>query len=373
MANTKIPSELIPDDAITSAKIADDAVHTAKIADDAITSALIADDAVTTAAIADNAVTTAAIADDSVHTAKIADGAITHSKTTFISSDRIKLPHGTSDPASPAEGHMYWDSDASSLKVYNSEVWKEIGVTGAIGSAGNPATSATEIKNAGLSDGTYYFNVAGESFQSYVITRYSEAAYIKVVQWYNGFDANQSGAVNLDSGWVQEQHPTTYNGKLSDTVINHIESQSPEHALFQVGIYTGDNLFNNGAGTGRISMSGGWGSYTWRDGNYEIGAHEKWLDLTSDGTWNYGGSYLNDARAICSHGGGTLVFWADHNYYGSWITSAAPATDLATCFSVKSTHFGTNLHWMSGLSATSGGNILWGSNDASSACMYMEF
>ena len=320
----------------------------------------------------DDSVTTSKIADGAVHTAKIADGAITHSKTTFITSDRIKLPTGTSDPSSPTEGDAYWDTAADSIKVYTSTNWKEIG--GAIGSLGNPATSATEIKNAGKPDGVYYYNIGGETFQSYTITRYDEAAYIKVVQWYNGFNADQSGAVNLESGWVQEQHPTTYNGKLSDAVINQIESQGPEHVLFQVGLYTGDNLFNNRVGTGRISMIGGWGAHTWRDGNYEISyTHQKWLDMTSDGTWDYGASYTNDTRSLCAHSSGTRVFWADHNYNGNYITTAAPVSSLATCFSCKSTHFGTNLHWMSGLSTQSGGDLLWGFDSSSSACMYMEF
>ena len=62
MAHTKITSDVIADDAVT----------TAKIADDAITSALIADDAVVTAAIADDAITSALIADDAVGVDQIA-------------------------------------------------------------------------------------------------------------------------------------------------------------------------------------------------------------------------------------------------------------------------------------------------------------
>ena len=62
MAHTKITSDVIADDAVT----------TAKIADDAITSALIADDAVLTAAIADDAITSALIADDAVGADQIA-------------------------------------------------------------------------------------------------------------------------------------------------------------------------------------------------------------------------------------------------------------------------------------------------------------
>ena len=66
MANTKITSRVIADDAVT----------TAAIADDAITSATIADDAVVTASIADDAITSALIADDAVGAAQIAANAL---------------------------------------------------------------------------------------------------------------------------------------------------------------------------------------------------------------------------------------------------------------------------------------------------------
>ena len=52
MANTKITSRVIADDAVTTAAIADDAVVTVSIADDAITSALVADNAIGIPALA---------------------------------------------------------------------------------------------------------------------------------------------------------------------------------------------------------------------------------------------------------------------------------------------------------------------------------
>ena len=58
MANTVIPSELIADDAIATAKIADDAVNADKLASNAVVTASIVDDAVTGAKI-ENAVTIA--------------------------------------------------------------------------------------------------------------------------------------------------------------------------------------------------------------------------------------------------------------------------------------------------------------------------
>ena len=54
MANTKITSRVIADDAVTTAAIADDAITSALIADDAVVTASIADDAITSAKLDTN-------------------------------------------------------------------------------------------------------------------------------------------------------------------------------------------------------------------------------------------------------------------------------------------------------------------------------
>ena len=73
MANTKIPSELIADDAIATAKIADDAVNADKLASNAVVTASIVDDAVTGAKI-ENAVTIATSVTTPLVDAAIVDG-----------------------------------------------------------------------------------------------------------------------------------------------------------------------------------------------------------------------------------------------------------------------------------------------------------
>ena len=67
-------------DAVTTSKIVDDAVTSAKISANAVTSTQIAADAVVPAKIVDNAVTSAKIAADAVTSAKIADDAVTYGK-----------------------------------------------------------------------------------------------------------------------------------------------------------------------------------------------------------------------------------------------------------------------------------------------------
>ena len=80
MANTTIPSELIADGSVVTAKIANDAVDADKLASNAVVTASIADDAVTLAKMAANSVDSDQYVDGSIDTIHIADGAITSAK-----------------------------------------------------------------------------------------------------------------------------------------------------------------------------------------------------------------------------------------------------------------------------------------------------
>ena len=80
MANTTIPSELIADGSVVTAKIANDAVDADKLASNAVVTASIADDAVTLAKMAANSVDSDQYVDGSIDTIHIADGAVTSAK-----------------------------------------------------------------------------------------------------------------------------------------------------------------------------------------------------------------------------------------------------------------------------------------------------
>jgi len=71
MPISRIKTDGIQDDAITSAKIGDTNVATADIANSSVTAAKLAADAVTSAKLADDAVTSAKLADDAVTSAKL--------------------------------------------------------------------------------------------------------------------------------------------------------------------------------------------------------------------------------------------------------------------------------------------------------------
>ena len=76
MANTKITSRVIADDAVGADQLASNAVVTASMADDAVTQAKIANDAVGADQLASSAVVTASIVDDAVNADKLAANAV---------------------------------------------------------------------------------------------------------------------------------------------------------------------------------------------------------------------------------------------------------------------------------------------------------
>jgi hypothetical protein len=132
MANTKITSGVIADDAVLTANITDANVTTAKIAADAVTSAKVADDAINSehlaadsidaehyaagsvdaTAIASNAVTTAKINDDAVTTAKIADAQIT---TALMADDSITAAKLANDIAISTTGNLTISSSGQAI------------------------------------------------------------------------------------------------------------------------------------------------------------------------------------------------------------------------------------------------------------------
>ena len=95
MAITRVTTDGITDNAVSTAKIGANAVDTTKIGADVIVADDIAANAITVAEISDGAVSTAKIADDAISTVKIADLGVTHAKlhnTMDLSSKTVTLP-----------------------------------------------------------------------------------------------------------------------------------------------------------------------------------------------------------------------------------------------------------------------------------------
>ena len=124
MANTKITSRVIADDAVTTAAIADDAITSALIADNAVTTAAIADDAITADHIAEDAVTATQLAPDSVTSSKIADNPV------LSGTGSITIPKGTTaQKPTGATGMIRYNTDDAVLEGYVDGNWMNIKTT----------------------------------------------------------------------------------------------------------------------------------------------------------------------------------------------------------------------------------------------------
>ena len=88
--------------------------------------------------------------------------------TVFNDTGYIQLPSGTTAqrPASPANGMIRFNSSLPGLEGYINGAWVTIG--GTLGSQSNPATSATQLKNAGITtNGVYYYTLSSGTVPLY--------------------------------------------------------------------------------------------------------------------------------------------------------------------------------------------------------------
>ena len=88
--------------------------------------------------------------------------------TTVNDTGFLTLPVGTTAqrPASPANGMIRYNSTTSTIEAYAAGNWITLGST--LGSQGNPATSATQLKNAGIStNGVYYYTLSSGTVPLY--------------------------------------------------------------------------------------------------------------------------------------------------------------------------------------------------------------
>ena len=128
MAITRVTTDGITDNAVSTAKIGANAVDTTKIGTDVI----VADD------IADNAITVAQIQDGAITAAKIADNTITGAKlNSTISGNRsmsgdvtlsgtVRMPVAASDPGSGVAGQIYYNTTSNVLKFYTGSAWEAL-------------------------------------------------------------------------------------------------------------------------------------------------------------------------------------------------------------------------------------------------------
>lgn len=132
---TRVQTDTLDDLSVSTNKIINLSVTTPKLGDNAVTAAKIApggiiDSNIQNGAITEpklyqvsgsEAVTTPTMRDGAVTSPKLADGAATTSKIDIS---------GATDPVSPVEGQVFYNTAQSTFKTYNGTNWKESGDAG---------------------------------------------------------------------------------------------------------------------------------------------------------------------------------------------------------------------------------------------------
>ena len=183
---------------------------------------------------------------------------------TTLHGDRIAIPTSASNPSSPAEGHMYYNSTDGTIKFYDGTIWISTNLIPIINSVGGTIYSGTQT--------TVTLNV-------------SKTTDDVDIQWKEGSTllATTTGA-SVSSGSISVSVPSQVYGQsqgdtISATVINADGTAS------NTGQWTVQELPTGGS----INTYSGYRSHT----------------FTSSGTFNTNGaSFSVDALIVAGGGGG---------------------------------------------------------------------
>jgi|688.fasta_scaffold116270_3 hypothetical protein len=88
--------------------------------------------------------------------------------TTINDTGYLQVPSGTTAqrPASPVNGMIRYNTTTNALEGYAAGSW--VNILGQLGTQGNPATSATQLKNAGITtNGVYYYTLSSGTVPLY--------------------------------------------------------------------------------------------------------------------------------------------------------------------------------------------------------------
>jgi len=274
-------------------------------------------------------------------------------------------------------GNTVSGTDATSDLGAPSSRWRNIYISGYIT---RTALDGTDPMHAGTSaaaikaltgttvDGMYWLKPTGGSgqpFQAYCIMSRDGGGWVKALQYNSAVGMTTAEFVNYNGQWCS-QEINLCAGKIAAADWNALNTTNS--FLFRVK-GTADPLLNAGAGTGKLTYSGSltpFGTDLDPTSNYTLS-----LDMTSDGSYEYSCTYTNDARGRCNS---TTNYWiSDHNYNGTFNGSAPPnSAGVPQCWTIGTDRVVTNLHWMSGTSVGSGGNLALGSGADTSFAIYIK-
>ena len=215
MAISKIKTNSIANDAITSDKLATGGIATVDMADGSVTSLKILDGAIATAKLAANAVTEEKLHNGAISTSKLDVAASTGTGS-------MHVPTGTTAqrPVSPSAGYLRYNTTIGSLESYTAIGWETIGtpplVTGVSPASFNGASGSS-------------FTISGYNFTNGASVKFITAGSVEYTAASVTF--NNSGSITATT----PQNFTVAQEPLSVKVINPNQLSSTLNSVIDCG------------------------------------------------------------------------------------------------------------------------------------------
>lgn len=149
-------------------------------------------------------------------------------------SSGIVFPDQSTNPANPAVGQLYYNSNDKTIKVYDGAEW--ISTSPVLGSFNNPARNGLQLYNQGFPSGYYYIQPPNENKRyCYVDNTHFGGGWVlvQVVGSTTNYHWTQTGDYNLYTSGVASNYvpyfgdgySSTVGRKYSDTFIKAIGAE----------------------------------------------------------------------------------------------------------------------------------------------------
>jgi hypothetical protein len=168
---------------------------------------------------------------------------ITLSNTTsnLAVTDQFALPIGTtaSRPASPVNGSIRINSETQFVELYYNGFWKDLFNINTLGTINNPATSATQLLNAGINvTGNYYIVINNAAVQCYVDFTLAGGPYILAMvaaSTGTAYDYDSAVWTNTTGGVTTALDPNSDTNQLH-TAFYNVATTRTGLALYQPSV-----------------------------------------------------------------------------------------------------------------------------------------